>query len=59
MDVITTYVIIDKIAEEAGRRVLRLLPHHCQYNSIELIWTQVETCISQTPLKWSILLLTL
>ena len=46
MDVTTTYVI-DKIAEEAGHRVVRLPPYHCQYNPIELIWAQVKSYIAK------------
>lgn len=30
--------LIDTIAEDAGHRVVRLPPYHCQYNPIELIW---------------------
>lgn len=33
--------VIDAIAEEAGHRVVRLPPYHCQYNPIELIWARV------------------
>lgn len=33
--------LIDTIAKEAGHRVVRLPPYHCQYNPIELIWAQV------------------
>ena len=46
LDITTTYVI-DKIAEEAGHRVMMLLPYHCQYNPIELIWAQVKTSIAK------------
>ena len=46
VDVTTTYVI-DKIAEEAGHRVLRLPPYHCQYNPIELIWAQVKSYVAK------------
>ncbi|XP_068206400.1 uncharacterized protein [Palaemon carinicauda] len=46
----TTYVI-DKIAVEAGHRVLRVPPYHCLYNPIELIWTQVKSFIARNTLK--------
>lgn len=46
LDITTTYAI-DKIAEEAGHRVVRLPPYHCQYNPIELIWAQVKTHIAK------------
>ncbi|XP_076032401.1 uncharacterized protein LOC143020129 [Oratosquilla oratoria] len=44
---ITAPYVIDKIAEEAGHRVLRLPSYHCQYNPIELIWAQVKTYITK------------
>lgn len=34
---------IDKIAEEAGHRILRLPPYHCEYNPIENIWGQMKS----------------
>lgn len=34
--------VIDTMAEEAGHKVVRLPPYHCQYNPIELIWAQVK-----------------
>jgi len=30
------------IAFEMGHKVIRLPPHHCKYNPIELIWAQVK-----------------
>ena len=30
--------IIDNMAEEAGHRVLRLPPYHCNFNAIEMVW---------------------
>ena len=41
VDIIISYVI-DKIVEEAGHRVLRLPPYHCQYKPIKLIWAQLK-----------------
>lgn len=37
---------IDTIAKEAGHRVVRLPPYHCQYNPIELVWAQVKRYIA-------------
>jgi transposase len=31
---------LNHIANERGHQVIRLPPHHCQYNPIELIWVQ-------------------
>ena len=39
--------VIDTIAREAGHRVVRLPPYHCQYNPIELIWAHVKKNIAQ------------
>ncbi|XP_066968279.1 uncharacterized protein [Macrobrachium rosenbergii] len=32
----------DKIARDAGHKVLRLPPHYCEFNPIELIWAQIK-----------------
>lgn len=39
--------VVDEIAADAGHRVVRFPPYHCQYNPIELIWAQVKTYIAQ------------
>lgn len=39
--------LIDTIAKQAGHRVVRLPPYHCQYNPIELIWAQMKKYIGQ------------
>ena len=44
---VPTAYVIDKIAEEAGHRVVRLPPYHCQYNPIELIWAQVKNNVAK------------
>lgn len=36
-----TYVV-DEMAQNAGHRVLRLPPYHCDLNPIELVWAQVK-----------------
>ena len=38
---------IDTIAKDAGHKVVRLPPYHCQYNPIELIWAQVKKNIAE------------
>lgn len=39
--------VIDTLAAEAGHRVVRLPPYHCQYNPIELIWAQVKSYVAK------------
>ncbi|RZC37366.1 DDE 3 domain containing protein [Asbolus verrucosus] len=34
--------VIDELAEQAGHKVLCLPPYHCQFNPIELIWSQTK-----------------
>nr|CAD7615153.1 unnamed protein product [Timema genevievae] len=31
---------IDEMVRECGHQVLRLPPYHCQYNSLELVWSK-------------------
>ncbi|XP_066958850.1 uncharacterized protein [Macrobrachium rosenbergii] len=38
---------IDEIAAEAGHKIVRIPPYHCQYNPIELIWAQVKSYIAK------------
>lgn len=33
---------LDQYAEENGHIVLRLPPYHCQYNAIEMVWSQCK-----------------
>lgn len=33
---------LDNYAESHGHRVLRLPPYHCQYNAIELVWSECK-----------------
>ncbi|KAL4101216.1 hypothetical protein QTP88_021236 [Uroleucon formosanum] len=35
--------LLDQISLENEHEVIRLPPYHCQYNPIELIWTQVKS----------------
>lgn len=45
--------VIDTIAADAGHKVVRLPPYHCQYNPIELIWAQVKTYVAKKNFfKW-------
>ncbi|XP_066965440.1 uncharacterized protein [Macrobrachium rosenbergii] len=32
---------------EAGHKIVRLPPYHCQYKPIELIWAQVKSCVAK------------
>jgi hypothetical protein len=33
---------IDELIPEHGHKVLSLLPYHCYFNSIEMVWSQVK-----------------
>lgn len=33
---------MDELALEKGHRVLRLPPYHCEYNAIEMVWSQCK-----------------
>ncbi|XP_045117645.1 uncharacterized protein LOC123508176 [Portunus trituberculatus] len=47
--------VIDTIAKDAGHRIVRLPPYHCQYNPIELIWAQVKRNIAEKiTTRWQI-----
>ena len=39
--------VIDTIAAQAGHKVVRLSPYHCQYNPIELVWAQVKSYVAK------------
>jgi transposase len=34
--------VLDVIIHTRGHTVVRLPPHHCKYNPIELVWAQVN-----------------
>lgn len=34
--------VVDELAAEDGKTVLRLPPYHCEFNPIELIWAQIK-----------------
>lgn len=34
--------VVDEMAKEANKVVLRLPPYHCELNPIELIWAQIK-----------------
>lgn len=42
---------VNKIIEDAGHEVLRLPPYHCQFNAIELVWSQTKRYYDQHILK--------
>ncbi|XP_076036265.1 uncharacterized protein LOC143022129 [Oratosquilla oratoria] len=46
-----TKYAIDTIAEEAGHRIVRIPPYHCQYNPTELIWAQVKSYVAKNSSK--------
>jgi transposase len=33
---------VDKIIENSGRKFIRLPPYHCQFNAIEMVWSQMK-----------------
>lgn len=33
---------VENLINEAGHQVLRLPPYHCQYNAIEMVWSQAK-----------------
>ncbi|GBP87247.1 hypothetical protein EVAR_102501_1 [Eumeta japonica] len=39
---LTPTYALDEMAKEKGYQVLRLPSYHCQYNAIELIWSQIK-----------------
>ena len=39
--------MIDKIAREHGHEIVRLPPYHCQYNPIEMIWSQLKGLVGK------------
>ena len=38
---------VDEMAKAAGHEVVRLPPYHCEFNPIELAWSQVKTHIKK------------
>ncbi|HYT45209.1 MAG TPA: transposase [Methylomirabilota bacterium] len=38
---------VDQMAREAGHRVLRLPPYHCQYNPIEMCWAWLKDYVKK------------
>lgn len=43
--------VTDKLIGEAGHQVLRLPPYHCQFNAIEMVWSQSKRLYDQLILK--------
>ena len=39
--------VIDELAAEKGHQILRLPPFHCDFNPIELIWSQLKGLMRQ------------
>lgn len=44
-------LVVDQIIEEAGHEVLRLPPYHCQFNAIEMVWSQAKRFYDKEILK--------
>ncbi len=44
---------MDELAAAAGHNVFRLPPYYCQFNPIELIWTQIKQEIRKTQITSS------
>jgi len=42
---------VDEIIRNAGHEVLRLPPYHCQFNAIEMVWSQAKRLYDQYILK--------
>ena len=42
-----TSKVIDNIAKRYGHEVLRLPPYHCDFNAIELIWTDEKNFVAR------------
>lgn len=42
---------VDEIIQNAGHEVLRLPPYHCQFNAIEMVWSQAKRLYDQYILK--------
>ena len=42
------------MTKEYGHKVIRLPPYHCHFNSIELIWAQIEGRVARNNKKFSI-----
>lgn len=42
---------VDELIREAGHEVLRLPPYHCQFNAIEMVWSQAKRLYDQLTLK--------
>lgn len=43
--------VVDSIIHEAGHEVLRLPPYHCEYNAIEMVWSQGKRAYDQLILE--------
>lgn len=43
--------VVDQIIEKAGHEVLRLPPYHCQFNAIEMVWSQAKRYFDKNIIK--------
>ena len=46
--------VLDEMAKEQGKVVLRLPPYHCELNPIELIWAQVKDYVARNNTTFNI-----
>lgn len=46
--------VVDEMAKEQGKLVLRLPPYHCELNPIELIWAQVKGYVARNNKTFNI-----
>lgn len=46
--------VVDKMAKDSGRKVVRLPPYHCELNPIELIWAQVKGHVARNNTTFNI-----
>lgn len=42
---------VDQIIEQAGHEILRSPPYHCQFNAIEMVWSQTKRYYDKHILK--------
>lgn len=43
--------VVDQLIEQAGHEVLRLPPYHCQFNAIEMVWSQTKRYFDKHIIK--------
>lgn len=51
---VTQKYVIDNIAKRAGHTIVRLPPYHCNFNPIELVWSQVKGFVASNNTTFKI-----